>query len=84
MPITLGQVEDSSEFRRRQYAIMISRNIVHDLWMSADSAGKRHLYADGLRAGIHSLNSAEVADGDVISMCGAMEIAVHDRRYSQP
>ncbi len=52
MAASLGTVQNETEHRRRQSAIVIFRNIDHSSWMLASPEERLRLYAGALREGL--------------------------------
>src|SRR5579862_4424480 len=53
MPVPLGTIENvSTTYRSSESAIVISRNINYDSWMSADPRQRNQLYAAALSDGL--------------------------------
>lgn len=65
IPASLGTVQNESKYRRRQRAIVISRNIDHAWWMLAQQKDRLTQYAQTLSDGLNDIDRGALSPTDV-------------------
>jgi hypothetical protein len=78
MPVSLGTIKNESAYRPRQSALMISRNINHDSWMSADPRKRLRLYAEALSQGLGDVSQKVLSTEDLHVLRGAIARAASE------
>jgi hypothetical protein len=75
MASSLDTVDNDSQFRRRQSAIVIFRNVDHSLWMSASSKERLKLYPGALSEGLADLREGILSMDELCVLRAAIDCA---------
>jgi hypothetical protein len=78
MADSLGTVKDDSEYRPRQAAIVIFRNINHELWMGASAQERLTLYAGALSDGLGDIKLGVLSATELSIIRAAIDRAVSE------
>jgi len=75
VPASLGNVQNESEYRRRQNAIVIFRNIDHAWWMRAPPKERLARYAGALSEGLGDVAEGVLSPSDVRTIRASIDRA---------